>query len=273
MRQAADHNEALELLVVDNRYDSETALQNAESLISEHVDLVIEFQTDEAVAPVIASKYLRAHIPIIAVDIPHPGATYFGANNYEAGLIAGRRLAQWVKLHWGGDVEEAILLEIRRAGQFVQMRLQGAVSGLKERLRPLRELRIVHLDGDGQFRTSLEVLRKHIRDGLAGRTVIAAANDASALGALRAFQEAGQADHCVVVGQNGEADARETMREPRTRLVGSVGYFPEKYGPALLRLATDVLTGKSVAPAVFIRHHLITPENVDRYYPGDKLQT
>jgi len=26
---------------------------------------------------------------MIAIDIPHPGATYYGANNYEAGLIAG----------------------------------------------------------------------------------------------------------------------------------------------------------------------------------------
>ncbi len=271
LRQAADHNEALELLAVDNRYDSETALRNAEYLVSEHVDLVIEFQTDHAVAPVIASKYLRAHIPMIAVDIPHPGATYFGANNYEAGLIAGRHLAKWVKRHWGGDVEELILLEIRRAGQFVQMRLQGAASGFKETLRPLPEPQIVRLDGDGQFRTSFEVLRKHIRERLSGRAVIAAANDPSALGALRAFEEAGQADRCWVVGQNAEPDVREAMREPQTRLIGSVDYFPERYGPALLRLAIDILRGKSVPPAVFIQHRMITPENVDRYYPGDNL--
>ena len=39
-------------------------------------------------APAIASKYFEAKLPMIAIDIPHPGATYFGANNYEAGLIA-----------------------------------------------------------------------------------------------------------------------------------------------------------------------------------------
>jgi ABC-type sugar transport system substrate-binding protein len=32
----------------------------------------------------------EARIPMIAIDIPHPGATYFGANNYGAGLLAGR---------------------------------------------------------------------------------------------------------------------------------------------------------------------------------------
>jgi IclR helix-turn-helix domain len=30
---------------------------------------------------------LLAGIPMIAIDIPHPGATYYGAHNYEAGLI------------------------------------------------------------------------------------------------------------------------------------------------------------------------------------------
>ena len=53
------------------------------------MDLVIEFQTDEVIAPAIASKYLEANIPFIAIDIPHPGATYFGANNYQAGLLGG----------------------------------------------------------------------------------------------------------------------------------------------------------------------------------------
>ena len=50
---------------------------------------MIEFQTDEVIAPAIASKYLEANIPFIAIDIPHPGATYFGANNYQAGLLGG----------------------------------------------------------------------------------------------------------------------------------------------------------------------------------------
>ena len=88
----AAERERLELIVVDNRYQPKVALRNAQHLIKEKVDLVIEFQTDEAVAPAIASKYLEAGIPLIAIDIPHPGATYFGANNYQAGLLGGRYL-------------------------------------------------------------------------------------------------------------------------------------------------------------------------------------
>ena len=95
--QRAAERENVELIIVDNRYQPKVALRNAEHLVRERVDLVIEFQTDEAIAPAIASKYLEAGIPLIAIDVPHPGATYFGANNYQAGLLAGRYLGHWAK--------------------------------------------------------------------------------------------------------------------------------------------------------------------------------
>src|SRR2546430_6793768 len=79
----AAEREHVELIVVDNKYQPKVALRNAAYLIREKVDLVIEFQTDEIIAPAIASQYLEASIPFIAIDIPHPGATYFGANRSE----------------------------------------------------------------------------------------------------------------------------------------------------------------------------------------------
>ena len=137
-QQAADR-ENVELIVLDNRYQPKVALRNAEQLVREGVDLVIEFQTDEAVAPAIAARYLEAHIPLIAVDVPHPGATYFGANNYQAGLLAGRHLGQWAKSHWQGRVDEVLLLELTRAGSLVHARLSGALAGLRETLHEAME--------------------------------------------------------------------------------------------------------------------------------------
>ena len=67
---------------------------------------MIEYQTDENVAPMLAAKYRAAGIPLIAIEIPHPGAVYFGANNYEAGFIGGRYMGRWVKQHWHGEVDE-----------------------------------------------------------------------------------------------------------------------------------------------------------------------
>jgi ribose transport system substrate-binding protein len=268
----AAEREDLELIVVNNRYQPKVALRNAEQLIREHVDLVIEFQTDEAIAPPIASQYLRAGIPFIAIDVPHPGATYFGANNYQAGLLAGQYLGRWARSQWNGRLDEVLLLELARAGPLVHGRMDGVVAGLNDVLRDqIDRSRIVSLDGDGQFKTSLERVRKHLRESQAKHVLVGAANDPSALGAARAFQEAGRAGTCAIVGQNAEPDARAELREPRTPLVASVGFFPDRYGDGLIRLALELLAGRPTPPAVFIKHQLITPENVDRFYPNDAL--
>ena len=267
----AAERERLELIVVDNRYQPKVALRNAQHLIKEKVDLVIEFQTDEAVAPAIASKYLEAGIPLIAIDIPHPGATYFGANNYQAGLIGGHYLGKYAQTCWNGRVDEVLILELARAGALVGARSKGIVAGLKETLHLGDNVRVISLDGDGQFKASLEKVRRYIRMSKARHVLVGAANDPSALGAVRAFQETGREGTCAVVGQNAEPDARQELRTARTPLVASVAYFPERYGSGLVRLALDILSRKAVPPAVFTRHQIITAENVDHFYPNDSL--
>src|SRR4030095_15685489 len=102
---------------VDNRYNPKIAQRNADVLVREKVDLVIEFQTDEHVAPIVAAKYREANIPLIAIEIPHPGATYYGANNYEAGLIGGRHLGRWAKQCWHSEGDEILIVALEAAGR------------------------------------------------------------------------------------------------------------------------------------------------------------
>jgi len=110
-----------------------------------------------------------------------------------------------------------------------------------------------------------------LRESKARRVLVGAVNDSSALGALRAFEEAGRASECVIVGQNAEPEARAQLRCPNSRLIASVAFFPEKYGDGLLKLGLDLLSRKAVPPAVFTTHQLITPDNVDHFYPNDSL--
>ncbi len=162
-------------------------------------------------------------------------------------------------------------MELQRAGSLPKARIRGILTGVSEVIRIPEGCHAVYLDGDGQFQTTLERVRKYLRESKAKRILVGAANDPSALGALRAFQEAGRASECAIVGQNAESEARAELRSPHTRLIASVAYFPEKYGDGLLRLALDILGKKAVPPAVFTTHQIITPENVDHFYPNDSL--
>jgi ribose transport system substrate-binding protein len=268
-RAAAVHG--IELICLDNRYNAKIAQRNADVLVREKVDLVIEFQTDEHVAPIVAAKYREAGIPLIALEIPHPGATYYGANNYEAGLIGGRHLGRWARQQRYGEADEIVLLALDRAGNLPRMRLTGMLVGMKEIFPALEACKVTYLDGDGKLGESFEAMRRHLRGSRARGFLIGAINDPSALGALRAMQEAGRVANCAIMGQNASPEGRAEMREPGTRLIGSVAYFPERYGADIVAVALDILNRRAVPPAVFAKHQLVTPDNVDHIYPNDRL--
>lgn len=270
--QRAAVAEGIELISVDNRYSAKIAQRNADLLVREKVDLAIEFQTDEEVAPIVASKYREAGIPLIAIDIPHPGATYYGANNYEAGLIGGRYLGRWAKEYWQSKIDEILLLALKRAGSLPRMRLSGLLVGLAMVLPGAANSRATYLEGDGELGPSFEAVRRHLRSSHARHVVVGAVNDPSALGALRAFQEAGRSENCVIMGQNASPEGRAELRERKTRFVGSVAYFPERYGENLIRVGLDILNNRPVPPAVFVEHKLVTSSTVDHYYPNDRLE-
>src|SRR5262249_42229885 len=144
-------------------------------------------------------------------------------------------------------------------------------GGGKEPYPTLESCKVTYLDGDGKLGESFEAMRRHLRSSRARRALIGAINDPSALGALRAMQEAGRVDTCAIMGHNASPEGRAELRQPGTRLVGSVAYFPEKYGAEIVAVALDILNRRAVPPAVFVKHQLVTPENVDHIYPNDQL--
>jgi len=261
----------VELIEVDNELSARIAIRNSERLVQDRVDLAIEFQVHQQAAPEIASNFSRAGIPLIAIHTPHPGAVFFGGNNYLAGRLGGRALAKWAANAWGGKVDSILLLGHSSAGPLTNSRLTGLAAGISEILHQLNPADVIDLDVKGGYAETMHAVNKHLSRSMASRILVGCINDSVALGAVRAFADAGRSDHCAVVGQNGTLPARVELREPNTRLIGSVGFFPEKYGEQVMGLALNILHGDSFPPAVFIKHALISKQNVDSYYPNDSL--
>ncbi len=262
----------VELIIVDNKDDPETTLRNADSLIREHSHLIIQFQGDQSIAGQISTKFMNARIPMIAVDVPHPGAFYFGANNYQAGLIGGRHMGRWAALNWDGIIPEVVFIGYARAGSIPQSRMKGMSAGFRQTWAgPVGN--IVELDSIGDFDSAFEAVRHYLNRIPPRKTMIGAVNDAAALAALRAFEEAGRGEYCAVMGQGAGPHAREELRRAGSRFIGSVAYFPETYGRKIITIARKILGGFHSSPAAFTKHVLITPENIDRRYPIDLLTT
>lgn len=261
----------VDLVVIDrdSQHSLDIALANAESLLAENVSLIIMFQSFAQVAAVISTRTSSRNIPLIAIEIPHPNAIYFGVDNCHAGLTAGRHLARFAQQHWQGQVDEILLIGSPRVGSLPEARLTGSLLGINEVLPNSTHAKTTMVNGDWQFDASYEVVKRHLDHSSAKRILVSAIFDPSALGALQAFKDADRLQDCAIVGQNGSIEALLQMRKPNSRLIGSVGYFPERYGEQLITLALNVLAQRVPIPnAVFIKHQLLTPGNIKQHYEG-----
>ncbi len=259
----------IELLLLDNRNDNAVTLRNADLLVRERVDLAIESQGDQSIAETLRAKFESAGIPLIAVDVPHPGAMYFGANNYLAGTVAGREMGRWAKSNWPHDSLDLVLIGHTRAGALLHSRVKGMLAGLKETRGVAAGDRIFHLDSIGDYASGHQAMSAHLERVAPRRTLVGAVSDQVALGALRLLRERGLDESMAVMGQNAEPEVRDELRRHDSRIIGSVAYFPEKYGKAIIALARKALSGGAPPSVVFTRHVLVTRDNVDRVYPDD----
>jgi ribose transport system substrate-binding protein len=274
LERAARRLANVELLFRDNNLEAQAAIANADWFIKHGVDLVIEYQIDVQAGNVMMHKFNQANIPVIAVDIPMPGATFYGADNYLAGYIAGEALGNWVKEHWAGKLDLLLRLEASKAGPVVGARLQGQQNALEVAIGRLNPDQIISIDGPVSM-SEIEPVMTGLVSALSAETRVAiiAINDDTALGALSVFQKAGRLGQVVAVGQGADRLGRDTLRRSDLPFLGSTRYAPESYGDYLLDLALKILRGEPVPPAVYNRHDFITRENVDRYYPLSEEST
>jgi len=255
----------VELLVTDNRNSPEEAVKNAAWLIAQRVDFVIEYDFHYRVGPVLANMFSKAGIRTLAIDIPMASAIYFGVNNYAAGIVGGDALAGFAKKNWRGRVDRILLLEIPEAGPVPHARVIGTLDGMKSVLPKLNERCLLHKNGKGTERGGYLATRRVLRS-LAEREhlLIAAANDDSALGAIRAVREAGREQFTAIMAQGWGPDGalEDELRKADSPLIGAVAYFPEKYGFKILPIVLQCLNGEAVPPAVYVEHKLIARDQI-----------
>jgi ribose transport system substrate-binding protein len=269
MEQAAKAAGNIELVKADNKLDGATALANANNFVTQGVDGVVEFQTDEKFGNVIMDKFRAKNIPVIAIDIPMPGATFFGADNYKAGLMAGEAAAKYANDNWGGAVDAVLLLELPQSGAIPAARMQGMLEGLQNNLKTKVDDKMVfHLDSkntqDEAFKVVGDTLpkipnAKHI----VGMTI----NDGTGLGTIAALEAAGRKGQDIVVGQGADPSGQAEMMKPGSIYLGATGYFPEKYGSKIIPAMLDALNCKPLPPSIYVDHVFITKDNLCQLYP------
>jgi len=268
-RAAKSHNN-IDLIVADNDLSGAKAIQVADRFIQQEIDLMIEYQIDEAVGNLLMNRFQQRGIPVIAVDIPIIGATYCGVDHYQTGLIAGEALGSWIKRHWQGKIDYLIILEEKRAGPVPAARIQGQIQGLEGQIDKRAEDRVLFLDSGNTTEQSYKQTLKTLKMLPAeNRLAFICFNDDAALGALAALRELGRESQAAIVGQGADRRIREEIRKGSPAIVGSTAFMPEHYGEKIIDLAQKILKNEQVPPAVYVDHVFIDAGNIDDFYADE----
>lgn len=246
----------VQLNIWDNDRNAEAAIKNAEEMVQQKIDVAIEFQLFEHVAPIIADIFSRAHIPLISIVNPHHGTLYFGVNNYRAGFSAGIALADHASTRWRRKPDAVLLLESPHGGRTVQSRLIGVLRGLEERLGPLKSAGIAHLDCGGDRSISRQVVHEFLSKHRARYILIAGINDESAMGAVEAAG-CNQDREIGIVGHGGSKEMLALAADPDSHCIGTVFFHPELYGPDLIEFALMTIQGVAPTATQYVSHEFV----------------
>jgi len=264
---AAARRLGLALLFVDNEDNPSKAIANADQLLTEGIDILIEFHRNDAINHLIATKCHAAGVPVIAINFPLPGAYYFGADGYKTGWLAGTFLRQYAQKEWSNRSTMCLILPTEGVEATQHTRTVGLLEALtKQPLKgPSPEIKVAPFGVTAQ--DGYQLTKQFLRDKgrRPARLLLAAFSDPLGIGAKRALKETGLGESSVIVSQGGTIDARRHIRRGGT-LKASVAYFPESYGETVLKLAIKILEGEHPPLTNHTDHVVLTDDNISDFY-------
>lgn len=272
--EAAAAERGWELIYMNNKLDGQTAVANADNMLLRGIDYFVEFNVDISVAPTIMEKMDAAGIPVVAVDIEHPGAVYFGADNYGVGPIVGRYLGEAVKEKWG-EAEAMLIIEDSISGETVLARTDNIVDGYREIFPDFSDEQVFKVDG-GQDPTEAQ---EQITNFLSAhpditKLAVAPAHSTYRIGAQAAIETAHREENCLMVSQ-GEYDYFEYLdanpEAPENEFyVATEVYDFKNYGNYIFKILDKMEAGEEVEDYYYPDHYIIDRSNVFEFFPEEK---
>ena len=236
-------------------------VQNIELIIQEKPDLIIDFSLNFETSVYMAERSVASGIPLISIDNPIFGAVYFGANNQEAGEIAGNMAVEKILEKWGGTLDKIIILERRNASPIVKSRISNTIETIKKRL-DIEQIDTIFLSwsaGDpGQEKELLDLLSSLQENE---KCLFIFFHLQLILDLLPAICARRDEKYTIAVGQNYTHRVEELMKQKHSPLIGCVDYAPQQYGEKVMALAMDILHGRTTAQMNYTTHSWIPNES------------
>lgn len=247
----------------DTNTDPAATLACAQQMKTAGADGVINFQITQAQSPEFCAAY--DNVTTIAIDIVQPPCEtmFFGANNHEAGRLAGAGIGKYAKDNWNCEYDAYVSLESVGAGAANAARMGGMRDGFQEYCPIINET--IRPDDD-RTNKALEGMTNLLPSLPGERIVVTAINEDGILGAMGAAATLGRSDDLFYAGQGADPSIwKDVACNPQ--YISTVGYFPEQYGKTVVPAMIDLLDGKELPPALYVKHVMINKDNIREIYP------
>lgn len=254
-----------ELLFCDSEIDQAKALACAQNLKVQGAEGVLNFQVFQDSSPEICTAY--GGVPTIAIDIVQPPCeiAFMGANNREAGKMAGAKIGEYAKTNWNCEITAYVSLESTAAGAANTDRMGGYREGFKQFCDiPADKERI--LDGADRTDPALEQVTNLLGALKGDKIVVVAINEDGILGAIGAANTLGRQTDLYYSGQGTDPSIwKDIACNPN--YIASTAYYPERYGTLLIPNMVKALQGETIPKQIFTQHEIINKDNIRTIYP------
>ena len=255
LRIGAYFHDNVELMFATADDNDERQVNQIDSLVAEGIDLLIVAPNQvSTISPAIDRAYDKG-IPVIVFErktSTKKYTAYMGADNYEMGHLMGEYVAN--RLNERGRIIEVKGLE----GSSPAIERH---NGFREAIATYPGIEVAAtLQGDWTEPTAYQTVKEWLAKNKDSKIdLVFGMNDRTAMGARKAFEEAGGALplFCGIDGLPGENGGIKLVQDSKL----DASYIYPTHGDQLLQLAIDILEGRPYAKETDLMSALVTQEN------------
>ena len=269
----------------DNKLDGATAIANADLMIQDHPDVIIDWNAVANVGAALGKKFNDAHIPCLAVNQPIPGCPQYNLSNMKMGVDAANVLVPVAKSKgWTADDTTVVMVvaspngvEVNNGPRYFYITIAQQMPGFPtltpDQLNPQTTV-IGNMQGlQFECESTIEGAYKNAKNKIptipASKHILLYGSDSDcAEGALRALTEAGRQANTLTCGLGPTPDGlTNTRTNPSWLCEGSA--FLDSWSEFILAEGVAIAKKIKVPDLTPCPQIMLTKDNIDTYYTAD----
>jgi ribose transport system substrate-binding protein len=262
----------MKFVMADGQDDIIKQITSMEDLISSGVDIMILNPLDyKALVPAVNAA-TESGVPVFIVDSQIDEAADFVTSVQASNEGNGWLIGEWAVNKLSHAEIHAALISGSQGNPVGQAKRLGFFEGFTETQLMSRGNSVLNIVAQGWGNWTLLGGIEAMEDILSAHpdvNLLVAENDAMAMGAMKAIEEAGKAEQVLIVGYDGQKEAYELIREGR---YGATALnSPKELARLVVESVVRYKNGERLDKVVHTPAVLITEENVDRYNDPEAL--